>query len=299
MKKILLVIDGSAEARYAAETSWALAQKCGYAVTAQYVVDRSAVWNFLQYSLAGFTGSGPFFSVFETICQSLKDLGITLTDIYCAHADALGIEGSCVIDEGETLSEIKRRAADHDLVVLGQRSSHLNGNRRSEPRSLCELLAGEIDCPLLLVRRPCSFWQNVRILTGIEGIKESSMEAILQFSSRLEIKPELICIDNHSQTPKELQDRLRDCISPARIKSNDINRKAPGSRINVPDNTLLAIPSIRSESGRVTSYGGELNKIIQNMELPAVLIWPPIEERKDVNAQIEPDLSISSGHKIA
>lgn len=299
MKKILLAFNGSAEARYAAEVSWMLARRSGCSVTAQHVINTFAVWNFLQFSLSGFTGSGPFFSAFETICQSLRTLGVSLTDVYSSHIDSLGIDGAVVTDEGETLSEIKKRASVHDLAIVGRRRFSLSRSRGVSPQSLCESLVREIDCPLLIVQRPCPQWQRLRILTGTEILPDSSIKAIFQFSSLFKMEPELYYVGNCSRNWEELHTLLLVCASLSEEKDINVEQISPGTQMSVPDSALVVVPTLQTESGRVSFYDGDLERLLHSMDLPAILIWPSGSKSSGEPTQNRTGLSTSAGQALA
>ncbi|MBI1269474.1 hypothetical protein GC174_03485 [bacterium] len=294
MKKILLAFDGSAEARFAAEICWSMAQKSGCSVTAQHVVDTLAAWNFLQFSLAGLTGSGPYFAAYETICQSLRSLGVTLMDVYTCHADSKGIEGLCVLDEGEALSEIRKRAMEHDLVIVGHRQLNSMKNRARSLQSLCEELTKDNPCPLLIVRQPCGLWKNLRIVVGRTSIADTSVDGMLQFCAMLDMTPEIFWVKDKAQSHEEFLARLNDTISPIHIMDIPVQQLADSIDMSVPEDTLVVIPSLDTDRGRRSSYSGELDQLIHNMTLPAVLIWPSETAETKNTVANERDLSITT-----
>src|SRR5271155_3664113 len=120
-KSILLGLDGSAQARYAAELAWSMAKIGSMRVDAQHVIDSLASWDFLNFDIAGFIGSGPYFEAHETMRSTLQELGQNLISAYRSIAEQNGVVSEVFLDEGTTIREISQRAKKHDLVVIGQR----------------------------------------------------------------------------------------------------------------------------------------------------------------------------------
>src|ERR1700722_5144495 len=97
---ILLALDGSEEAHHAAQLALKLAESPGAAVVAQHVVDTKTAWALLGTHKAGLIGSGLYITAYETLCESLRELGGKLAERYEAMSGAQNVDSECVIDEG-------------------------------------------------------------------------------------------------------------------------------------------------------------------------------------------------------
>lgn len=153
----LLSLDGSSESRSAASFAWALANRTGARVVAQYVVDSAAVWRFLSFDLAGFVGSGVFMAAREKIIDALHSIAEALLLSYAYQAEGQGIEPVTCIDEGDPVTEIANRAIDHDLIIYGYKQ-----HSDTHPKFLEQLM--EVSpCPILVVRNTTTPWSKLQI----------------------------------------------------------------------------------------------------------------------------------------
>ena len=116
---ILLPITGSEESRYAAELCWKIAEKAGGKVLTQHVIDSEGVWELLRNDAGGMIGSRRCADAYRAITKELHSLAGELLKTCVARAVACHVEIKQVVDEGNPLEEICRRAAEHDLVIVG------------------------------------------------------------------------------------------------------------------------------------------------------------------------------------
>lgn len=168
----LLSLDGSSESRSAASFAWALANRTGARVVAQYVVDSAAVWRFLSFDLAGFVGSGVFMEAREKMIDALHSIAEALLLSYAYQAEGQEIEPVTCIDEGDPVTEIARQAKEHDLVVLGHKQ-----NSDAHIR-LLEKLMEICPCPILVVRNAIKPWSKLQIFANCD-MPDSARNSIL------------------------------------------------------------------------------------------------------------------------
>ena len=106
---------------FAAEIAWRLAEAHSGKVLAQTVVDSQAVWQIVGKDLPGIIGNSPYIAAQETIHAALKNVAETLLTAYEARAQGKNIDSEVILDEGNVVKEIIKRAAAHDLVITGHR----------------------------------------------------------------------------------------------------------------------------------------------------------------------------------
>src|SRR6185437_6912532 len=134
---ILLELDGSAQARYAAEVAWSIGKATNVRVDALHVVDSLAAWDFLAFDIAGFIGSGPYFEAHDKMRDCLTAIGTNLIEVYSKLAKQNGIEGQTFLDDGSTIREICARAKDYDVVIMGHQGTGMGSpdeDKRKLPR---------------------------------------------------------------------------------------------------------------------------------------------------------------------
>ena len=116
----LLILNGSHEAKLAAQFAWGLSASSQANVVAQQVIDVPAIWHFLRFTLPGLVGSGVYFEAETKIAETLRAVAETVSLSYMAEAEGHGLEFATLIDEGDTADEICRRAQEHDLLIIGR-----------------------------------------------------------------------------------------------------------------------------------------------------------------------------------
>jgi hypothetical protein len=270
-------------------------------VNAQHVVDSLAAWDFLNFDIAGFIGSEPYFSAHETMLGCLNSIGESLTQAYEGQAAGHEIPGKTYLDEGTTIREICWRARDHALVAIGQRSTGMGSpeedKRRLPRRSVAESLTYYCPRPLLVVQDRCEPWTKLRIILSSLRIPSSLLESCLKFARRLNVEPQIrVVLVNESGSSEIENDTLENCPE-ARVLIDDMSKLVPlmtGLRVDVrrtgnlnrywqhdaeeDNNSLLVVPVTEIAGVRKTSFGTTPDTIVRYLNHPAVLFW--MEEQR-------------------
>lgn len=300
-KSILLSLDGSAQSRYAAEICWALAKNNGMSVDAQHVIDSLAAWDFLNFDIAGFIGSEPFFEAHETMLGCLTNIGESLTEAYEAQAAGHEIPGTAHLDEGTTIREICWRAKDHLLVAIGQRSTGMGSpdedKRRLPRRSIAETLTYYCPRPLLVVQDRCQYWTKMNIVLSSLRIPSSLIESCLEFAKLTGIQANLRVvlvsdtasnqvecqsIDNCPEA-KQLLDDLKKLVPAAADLTVDLRRTGNLNRFFQHDaeedpESLLVVPVSEFAGVRKSCLGISPDTIIRYQNHASVLFWMEEQE---------------------
>jgi hypothetical protein len=298
---ILLSLDGSAQSRYAAELCWSLARANNLQVDAQHVVDSLAAWDFLNFDIAGFIGSEPYFRAHETMLSCLNSIGESLTEAYEGQAAGHEIEGGVFLDEGTTIREICWRAKDHALVAIGQRSTGMGSpeedKRRLPRRSVAESLTFYCPRPLLVVQDRCEPWSRFRIVLSSLRVPSALLESCILFAKRLNIEPQIrLVLLTETESTEVENDTLENCPE-ARHLIDDMSKLVPsmaGLRVDVrrtgnlnrywrhdaeeDNNSLLVVPVTEIAGVRKTSFGTSPDTVVRYLNHPSVLFW--MEEQR-------------------
>lgn len=192
----LLALDGSAESRTAAYFAWELAAQTGARVVAQHVIDTAAAWQFLSYDRPGFIGSGIYMEAREQIGSALRSIAEDLMLSYYSQVQGRSIESETFIDEGDPACEIVRRAADHDIVIIGHRS----GPKRER---LFETLVKSCPCPVLVVGGSAMQWSKVQMFVTDEIASAKSMQGIYHLGTALGLISEVYIDAKADHTERE------------------------------------------------------------------------------------------------
>lgn len=301
-RAFLLALSGSEQSRYAAEVCWDLARQTGARVTAQHVIDTETIKEVIVHEKPGLIGTYPFAETYHTVCSMLHALGKKLIDVYTVSANKAGVEGDTVIDEGEPVHEICRRATEHDLVIMGHQPSapsDIEPDRRQFRRaSIAEGLAHMCTRPLLVVQKRCRPWSNMRIVISIEHINESYVNACLNMAESLSMKPQVLCLAMgvHAEDPCKFITNLRK--DNPRLADVPIQVKE-GVGVIVEDNeswwlletdieseslsdTLIMLPTRALAGERITILGSCPDVFIRQLTLPSILLWPEEEAKLEV-----------------
>lgn len=295
-QSILLSLDGSAQSRYAAELCWAISKPNGWTVNAQHVVDSLAAWDFLNFDIAGFIGSEPFFEAHEAMLRCLSDLGESLIEAYTGQAAGHEILGEAYLDEGTTIREICWRAKEHTFVAIGQRSTGMGspeGDKRRLPRrSVAETLTYYCPRPLLVVQDRCEPWTQMKIMLSSHRTPSNLLESCLKFAEQVKIKPEIqfVVVSETNKTEDEV-DSLENNPE-AKQAFDDLTKLVPGVaglKVEVRKTSnldrfwqadaekdpasLLVVPVTEIGGVRKTTFGTSPDTIVRYLNHPAVLFW--------------------------
>ena len=303
-KSILLALSGSQQSRQATEVCWRLARQLGATITAHHVVDSHSAWQFLGHENPGFLSSSLYLEAYQGLLSDLFKLGELLADSYAADARLVGVDNVCLIDEGNPITEICRRAASHKLVVIGHR-----GNKSRQPRSqfqrlsVAEALSHDCPRPLLVVQAECKSWTSLSIMISLDHINEIYINSCLDMAEVLGLKPALICLTGgaHEETAEDFVQNIRRsnprlnevtiAMAPAQqdISVSIENCYKPENEVQKFDpafwcNTLIVIPTIMVAGERLTVVDSSPSLFVRYLSLPSILLWPeeytfaPIEQ---------------------
>lgn len=296
-KSILVELDGSAQSRYAAELSWAIAKANNLSVNAQHVIDSLAAWDFLNFDIAGFIGSAPYFEAHQTMLKCLTSLGENLIKAYKDQAAARDIGGGTFLDEGTTIREICHRAKDHDLVVIGQRSTGMTSadedKRRLPRRSIAETLTYYCPRPMLVIQDRCQPWSKMKlVLSDNGGISPALLKSFLEFSERINLVPEIRLVFISDSFSHAIKRESVDSNAEAKRIVQDLSKQVPSlskAKIELHRTTslnaylkrdaeedgdsLLVVPVMDVTGVRKTPFGTTPDQMIRYLNHPALLLW--------------------------
>jgi nucleotide-binding universal stress UspA family protein len=293
-KSILLALSGSQQSRQATEVCWRLARQLGATITAHHVVDSHSAWEFLGHDNPGFLSSSLYLEAYQVLLSDLFKLGERLADSYAADARDAGVDNVCLIDEGNPITEICRRAANHKLVVIGHRGATTSRPRSQFQRlSVAEALAHDCPRPLLVVQSDCSSWTSLAIMISLDHINEVYINSCLDMAEALGLKPALLCLTGgaHEEKTEDFvhnirreNPRLEDvtiAMAPAQkdISVSIENCYGPDNDTQKfdPDfwrNTLIVIPTRMVAGERLTVVDSSPSLFVRYLSLPAILLWP-------------------------
>lgn len=291
-QSILLALSGSRQSRFATEICWKLARQLGAKITAHHVVDSHSAWEFLGHENPGFLPSAKYLEAYQELLSSLFCLGEELAASYANEAKAEGIDDICIVDEGNPITEICRRASNHKMVVIGHKS-----NRNQQPRSqfqrlsVAESLAHDCPRPLLVVQDDCREWSSLSIMISLDHINEVYINSCLDMAQALNLKPTLLCLTGgvNEEAPEDLVKDLREAnprlvdvqiaLTPAQkdIAVQVEHWYAPkGMNFDrtLWDNTLIVIPTRMVAGERLTVVDSSPSMFVRYLTLPSILLWP-------------------------
>lgn len=282
MKSYLLALDGSEESLFAAELAWQLAETNHAKVVAQTVVDSQSLWQLVGKERPGIIGNGPYLAAHEAIHAALKNVSETLLAAYEARARGHDIESECVLDEGNILHEIVKRAQDHVVVIIGHRRGHeaqISGDKSWFPHySLAEHLVYQCPKPLLIVQGKCAPWKTARLIVSRNTYDSSRLTTFFEFTKTLKLAQEIFCIAPEDSIDKFAADVRRSLPSgeEVHIMCHDQEQGDPAweCATDVPTSTLLVVATQETKDGRQTSAGTDPGSFIHKLRLPAVVVLP-------------------------
>jgi len=222
-------------------------------------------------------------------------LAKNLESSYITEASRHGIKTDFILVEGDPVAAISERALEHDLVVIGHRpysSSPNIAHRRQFLRlSVAEALSHECPRPLLIVQDDTPLWSEMTVLLSIEHLNEQYIDACLDLSKVLDVKPNILCLsmgDNEEPAPsfihdlKEANPRLKDTkVEVTTLEDvSTLNGQAfPGHCALRPDagqmsNTLPVLPTRELAGNRTTILGGSPSLLVRFLALSTILLLP-------------------------
>jgi len=306
-KRILLAFDGSTQSLNAAELCWELAAKHPIQLTAQHVVNTVGLWQLLNFELPGLTGSGPYIAAHEAMSKELRSIGETLVAIYDTKAKSSGQADQCVLDEGDAISEVARRARTHDLVVIGHRPtkaqeawSTSKDKHDPLPRylthfSMAETLTRVLDKPLLVVQSLTQPWKAINlILHGNAKLNESfqaAVELATFFNLPLEVNSYFIGDASDAEIP-DLKDLVAETekLHPQLVVKTRQARLWPNAEdahlasISCDADSLVVIPTFLCGAERQSAFGTDINLFVRYAGVNSLLFYPVDVQEKPASA---------------
>ncbi|MBY0357299.1 MAG: universal stress protein [Candidatus Obscuribacterales bacterium] len=291
-KSLLLALSGSQQSLQAAQLCWKLAELTNSRVTAQHVIDTFAISQLLGHELPGFIGTAPYLEIRADLFEKMKAVGQELVKVYDERAAFHSFESSSVIDSGDPVQEICRRAKEHDLVVIGHQTidnDHLSNVRHQFIRnSVAAGLAHECPRPLLIVRELAGLCKKVKLVMSAEHINQLLIDDCIQTANLLGAKVEIICLaaDNHEEPAKMLikdlqksnpllnnvKIRVHNLCNATHIKEALAWDKDGEHAVN--NRELLVIPTRQIVGKRITVFGSSPSDFIKHAGFSTILLWP-------------------------
>ncbi len=290
-KSFLLAFDGSQEALFAADLAAALAKSKGARLTAQTVVDSQSVWEIVGQDLPGIIGSGPYMAAYQTIENTLRSVAETLMYAFECRIANSELEAVCEIDEGNIIDLILRRAANHDLVIMGHKSKLRQRNihqRRYLNTSLCQRVADTCPVPLLVVQNAMQLWSRSVLLVSAETYCSETVRAFVELSTAVGGKAEIVCT-GRSKTIDSLISTVRSQLAQdpiAELAADKVSFSVVGRRLYeletffslsgaAESDTIIVLTTCDTEQGRKVCTGESLDYVIRDVAAACTLFLPP------------------------
>lgn len=178
----LLVLNGSHEAKEAAEFAWGLSANNKAKIVAQQVIDVPAIWQFLRFTLPGLVGSGVYFEAEKKIAETLRSVAETVALSYTAQAEGHGVDIASFVDEGDTIEEICQRAFEHDLIIVGRLENYDFGPQIKDATRLVD----KCRKPIVFVNGQ-SGSELINISISNRELNPDAVESVIQYAKSASI----------------------------------------------------------------------------------------------------------------
>lgn len=149
MTKILVPIDGSAEAKKAFEQAISIAKKYNASLTLMSVVE---VESDMMFSEPGIVVSGDYVDIRDTLIQIKQENMNKVLDLLIKSADCTGVSVDKTVRIGSAHPEIIDTVCTgkYDLIVMGHRG--LNPVKRFFMGSVAKRVIEDAPCSVLIVK---------------------------------------------------------------------------------------------------------------------------------------------------
>jgi len=251
-------------------------------VQAQTVVDTGALWQLLGEDRPGLIGSGPYVAAYETAAAAMQAAADSLTCAYEAKVGALGIESDFVIDQGNVVTEIARRAKNHDLVIIGRRKTtehRAHFDLLRVPRySVSDHLLYYSSRPVVVVSNGCVSWKTARLVVDANQYDAHSLQSFLDLADLLGIDREIVCVGTSKELNCAVLD-IRELIGDAQhisIVGTECRTLDP-AWLNVIDgqaDTLAVVAIFDDDRGAKSCLGVEPAIFNSLISTPSLLYLP-------------------------
>src|SRR5579885_2333726 len=299
---ILLGLTGSEQSKYAAEVAWALAKRCEGRVHALHVVDTRSAWDMLRNEKPGYIGSGVYVLAYETLCNSLRNIGNALSEKFTAVAEGQAVPTDVFMLEGDPVKSVCDSARDNDLVIIGhepRNSAKKDQHRHIVRFAVAEALAHECVKPLIIVQGALAGWSNMSVLVSADHLNFEFIAAAVRLARFLELPVQLVVLTTgtHEQPADSMYKDIRAAhpeLKDIQIEIAELSGVAVEKRASIfqqeieldwkPDpDTLMVIPTRSSGGNRVTVFDTSPDLFVRHLSLPSIMMWP--EEHVDLNLE--------------
>jgi nucleotide-binding universal stress UspA family protein len=284
-QSILVALDGSQESLFAADIAASLAKRKQAGITGMTVVDTQALWEIAGQDLPGIIGSGPYIVAYQLIESSLRSVAETLMVAFESRVADHCISTQALVDEGDIVEHILKRAEHHGIVVMGHKSRsrrHTIHKRRYFHSSICQLVADSCPVPLLIVQGPAKLWDRSTLLLSAETYNSATMKAFVDFALSSGVQAQIVCT-GRSKTIDEM----------IKVVQADIDRIMPNAPITLvgkrlyelekffssvragDGETLFVLTTCDTEQGRKVCTGESLDYVIRDVARAYTLFLPP------------------------
>ncbi|MBY0551111.1 MAG: universal stress protein [Candidatus Obscuribacterales bacterium] len=282
---ILLPITGSEESLYAAELAWYLAKQTDSKLTAQHVIDTASSLRFLGIEKPGLIGSGPFLAAFDTIQGALRNIANKLEDSYTARVSPLGIQSSFVIDEGDPVEEVCKRADKHTLIVTGHNPVLFDYKQdyKACRITFTQTLVRKSSVPVIIVRRPTNI-SRFAIFCSMDQVSKNWLKNCLQSARTLGAHCDLtfVASGNNEEMPVDFLQNLKASFpelesEQVRILSSKYGQPAEICDEHIADadnQSLVVLATVNADKQRFTSMGEDPEIFLKRVSSSAVMLWP-------------------------
>jgi len=287
---ILLALDGSESAYQAAQLALHLKQTNGALVTAQHVIDTRTAWRLLGAPTDGLIGSGLYIAAYQSLCESLLDLGNQLAQRYEAISSDKGTIGECIIDKGSPFELILQRLQQHDLLLIGHEPASISFPNYEDGAfsraSLACALANASDKPILIVRQ-FKTYKTMKIFCAIDDIDQVFIANCSNIASMLGVAAELAILNAN---PKEQNSRLEREVEEACVGFEDMpkeiidlaceqgsvalwSKKPFEIDLNSMSDSLLVVPTKKIDGKRTTIFGCSPGSFLRHLTVPQIMLY--------------------------
>lgn len=271
---ILLALDGSEEALYAAELCRYLAAKISAKVVPIHVIEKTGALEFIAPPKAGLIGSGPYMLAYESLCLSLKEISDKLSDSYSAKFSESS--ENLLFEEGSPLEKLCERAPQHSLIVTGYNPralpttiSHLHAKL-----TLVEQLAHQCARPLMVVRRPINEILELTAVTTDHYINPKWLKNCWLAARQMGIPFTISLLPLNDRIVPNTTQFMHRLIELQPEFYQVTVRILPKKGSDHISNVVPILPTIVQDEHRVTPSGECPAIVLRTSQYDSVIFWP-------------------------
>ena len=293
--KILLSMDGSMQSIYAANICFDIAKRTGASLTAQHVIDVTGARQFVGQDSPGFLSAAAYGTSVKNVVRELEVLSKELKTAVLSEASQHDLALEFIIDRGDPIEEINKRAHDYDFVVIGHRHQPLMPSdvyhRQYMRLSVAEALSQDLHKPLLVVQKPVDLWKSMTALCTTEWLDADYFDTCLLIAEKLKITPHMTCLvereekESAGKTIASFTNNvtLRKTMQIQELDMETVATNSGGylfkqnvlrSDVDYFKDSLVVTPTRPDGRERQTLLGGPSTSFVRFLPLPAVLLMP-------------------------